>query len=114
MQIDIHEEVLDDPTEELVQNNDQINSSPTSIPEPITSMPPSPPVEEIKTLGQSLTESEPVIQKKLEEEPEDMSQGKLVISPEQSLNLDHTDVHSLDPPTMEVIPDLLIDDIEMI
>lgn len=114
VQIDIHEEVLDDPTEELVQNNDQINSSPASIPEPITSMPPAPPVEEIKTLGQSLTESEPVIQKKLEEEPEDMSQGKLVISPEQSLNLDHTDVHSLDPPTMEVIPDLLIDDIEMI
>lgn len=114
VQIDIHEEVLDDPTEELVQNNDQVSSSLASIPEPITSMPPAPPVEEIKTLGQSLTETEPVIPKKLEEEPEDLSQGKLVISPEQTLNLDHTDVHSLDPPTMEVIPDLLIDDIEMI
>ena len=40
--------------------------------------------------------------------------SKLVISSDQNLDLDHTDVHSLDPPSVEVIPDLLIDDIEMI
>lgn len=114
VQIDIHEEVLDDPSEEIVQNSDQIRLSPTIPPTPVMDVPPAPPVEEVKTLGQTLTESEPVIPKKLEEEPEDLSQGKLVISSEQALNLDHTDLHSLDPPTMEVIPDLLIDDIEMI
>jgi len=43
----------------------------------------------------------------------DSSGDKLVIG-ENNVSLDHTDVHSLDPPKLEVIPDLLIDDIEVL
>ena len=114
VQIDIHEEVLDDPHEDIVESTDKTDEALVSPPVSVTTEPLAPPSEEIKTLGQSFIESEPVVPKKLEEEPEEISQGKLVISSDQTLNLDHTDVHSLDPPSMEVIPDLLIDDIEMI
>ena len=114
VQIDIHEEVLDDPHEDIVESTDKTDEALVSPPVSVTTEPIAPPSKEIKTLGQSFIESEPVVPKKLEEEPEEISQGKLVISSDQTLNLDHTDVHSLDPPSMEVIPDLLIDDIEMI
>lgn len=43
----------------------------------------------------------------------DESSGRLTISSDIS-SLTHEDVHTLDPPSVEVIPDLLIDDIEVI
>ena len=114
VQIDIHEEVLDDPSEELAVNKNLA----TSIPEDTNTISvfsePNKNSRVEENTPQIQVEKEPVLAKKLEEEPDDVSMSKLVISSEQNLDLDHTDVHSLDPPSVEVIPDLLIDDIEMI
>jgi GTP:adenosylcobinamide-phosphate guanylyltransferase len=51
-------------------------------------------------------------QRKLDEE-EDDNNGKLKIS-DQVFNLDSLDVHNIEEPRLELLPDLLIDDIEIL
>jgi len=51
-------------------------------------------------------------QRKLEEESEDDSE-KLRIS-DQSMDLGPMDIHVIDPPSVDLMPDLLIDDIEVL
>ena len=51
-------------------------------------------------------------QRKAEEEEED-SNEKLKIS-DQPFNLDVLDVHNIEEPKLELLPDLLIDDIEVL
>ena len=114
VQIDIHEEVLDDPSEELSVNKNLTTSIPQDTNTISVFSEPNKNSGVEENTSQIPVEKEPVVSKKLEEEPDDVSMSKLVISSDQNLDLDHTDVHSLDPPSVEVIPDLLIDDIEMI
>ncbi len=114
VQIDIHEEVLDDPSEELSVNKNLTTSIPQDTNTTSVFSEPNKNSGVEENTSQIQVEKEPVVSKKLEEEPDDVSMSKLVISSDQNLDLDHTDVHSLDPPSVEVIPDLLIDDIEMI
>jgi len=52
-------------------------------------------------------------QRKLEEEDDVDDSGKIHISDDVG-TLTHEDIHTLDPPSIEVIPDLLIDDIEVL
>ena len=51
-------------------------------------------------------------QRKMDEEEEDDS-VKLKIS-DQAFNLDSLDVHNIEEPKLELLPDLLIDDIEIL
>jgi len=53
------------------------------------------------------------IQRKKEEEEEENNQGKLTISNE-SVDLGGLDVHVIEDPKIELLPDLLIDDIEVL
>ena len=52
-------------------------------------------------------------QRKIEEAEEEEDNVKLNIS-EQSFNLDALDVHNIEEPPIELLPDLLIDDIEIL
>jgi hypothetical protein len=57
-------------------------------------------------------------QRKLEsdeddDDEKDSFQERLKIS-DQTVDLTHLDIHSMDPPEMSLLPDLLIDDIEML
>jgi hypothetical protein len=52
-------------------------------------------------------------QRKMDEEEEDDNNTKLKIS-DQVFNLDTLDVHNIEEPRLELLPDLLIDDIEIL
>jgi len=52
-------------------------------------------------------------QRKMDEEEEEDNGAKLKIS-DQVFNLDSLDVHNIEEPRMELLPDLLIDDIEIL
>jgi len=52
-------------------------------------------------------------QRKMEEEEEEDDNVKLTIS-DQVFNLDSLDVHNIEEPKVELLPDLLIDDIEVL
>lgn len=45
--------------------------------------------------------------------PKQLEEERLIINNE-NVTLDHTDVHDLDPPSVEVLPDLLLDDVEVL
>ena len=53
------------------------------------------------------------IQRRMEAEADDEENVKLNIS-DQSFNLDALDVHNIEEPKLELLPDLLIDDIEIL
>jgi hypothetical protein len=53
------------------------------------------------------------IQRKLETDDDDNENVKLNIS-EQSADLNNLDIHVIDPPELSLLPDLLIDDIEIL
>ena len=123
---------LDETTEEDV--NVEIQEEELTVPVEPT-QPPSPPVSGGSSVKKSLTFSEqnPVPdsvptktletisnniqteQLQLENEQTDIqSSDKIQISDVTAGGLTHEDVHSLDPPSIEVIPDLMIDDIEVL
>ena len=52
-------------------------------------------------------------QRKLESSEDDDSNERLQIS-EQNIDLGPMDIHVIDPPGVELLPDLLIDDIEVL
>jgi hypothetical protein len=125
VEINIHEEVLDQPIEEETPTSRYLDTTATlssgPIDETITE-----PIEKTRLSFSNLDKTntlenddyekeistpEPKEVKSLEE---DVSGDKLVISSSDAVSLTHTDVHDLDPPSIEVIPDLLIDDIEVI
>ena len=45
--------------------------------------------------------------------PKQLEEDRIVIN-NDSVSLDHTDVHDLDPPSVEILPDLLLDDVEVL
>ena len=68
------------------------------------------PIKTLESISNNIQEE----QKQLENDQEVSSvTDKLKITDETG-NLTHEDIHSLDPPSVEVIPDLLIDDIEVL
>ena len=68
------------------------------------------PIKTLETISNNIQTE----QLQLENEQNDsQSSEKLKIS-DLNGNLTHEDVHSLDPPSIEVIPDLMIDDIEIL
>jgi hypothetical protein len=52
-------------------------------------------------------------QRKMESQDDDDNKVKLSIS-EQTFDLDDMDVHNIEEPKLELLPDLLIDDIEIL
>tara|TARA_Y100000816_G_scaffold227267_1_gene172328 strand:+ start:11247 stop:12170 length:924 start_codon:yes stop_codon:yes gene_type:complete len=122
---------LDETTEEDV--NVEIQEEEISVPSetPQTSPPTlsgGSPVKKSLTFSEQPSMSEPQPIKTLEtisnniqteqlqlenEQNDSQSSEKLKIS-DLNGNLTHEDVHSLDPPSIEVIPDLMIDDIEIL
>jgi hypothetical protein len=134
VQVEIHEEVLDAPIDDEVE---QIGGAPVkpqmfqknvSVSEDIVV----PSVTELASVEQLSEpepepEPEPELPRRLESQapvippaapnvttPSAESSGDKLVIGESNVSLDHTDVHSLDPPKLEVIPDLLIDDIEVL
>ena len=122
VQVEIHEEVLDAPitnvetiaqggmsSEKRVLSFDNVDSAISTdrreekiiAPKDISTL------EEVSNIRHDA--------RKVEEEEEDDAQGggRLFIS-DDNVNLDHTDVHDLEPPSINVMPDLLIDDIELL
>ena len=122
---------LDETTEEDV--NVEIQEEEISVPSETPQTSPSTlnggsPVKKSLTFSEQPSMSEPQPIKTLEtisnniqteqlqlenEQNDSQSSEKLKIS-DLNGNLTHEDVHSLDPPSIEVIPDLMIDDIEIL
>ena len=69
--------------------------------------------EKVKTL-ESISNNVEKEQLKLENDYEQVDTSEKLKITDFEGNLTHEDVHSLDAPTVEVIPDLLIDDIEVL
>ena len=134
VQVEIHEEVLDAPIDDEVEqiggahvkpqmfqknvsiSEDIVVPSVTELasveqlsePEPEPELEPAPP-RRLESQAPAIPSATPIVAAP----SVDSSGDKLVIG-ENNVSLDHTDVHSLDPPKLEVIPDLLIDDIEVL
>ena len=54
-------------------------------------------------------------QRKLESEDDDDNGGNIRLNiSDQNVNLDNMDIHIINPPELNLIPDLLLDDIEIL
>ncbi len=120
VQVEIHEEVLDAPIanvetishgslggEKRVLSFDNVDSaiSTDRREEKIIAPKDIPTLEEVSNIRHDA--------RKVEEYDDDRGNVRLCIS-EDNVKLDHTDVHDLDTPSINVMPDLLIDDIELL
>lgn len=118
VQVEIHEEVLDAPIEaedirggdmgeKRVLSFDNIDSAiSTDKREEKIAAPKD--IATLEEIGNMRHEA-----RKMEEEDDDEPSGRLIIG-DDNVTLDHTDVHDLEPASVNVMPDLLIDDIEIL
>ena len=123
VEINIHEEILDAPIEEAsssqatptINTNSMRNAQDIAAKDPVEKMSLSFSNMDNVAAAPSIEEETPHVHTEVKALEDDLyNNDKLVISGTDSVTLTHTDVHDLDPPSIEVIPDLLIDDIEVI
>ena len=69
--------------------------------------------KDVKTLEEVSTTRHEARKLEEDDDDDDDNTGRITIN-DEPIKLTHADVHNLEPPSMEVIPDLLLDDIEVI